>query len=307
MGQVAPVRPGAVLCRAHAGASVRAGPGPREHRTPAVGSGTSAALVVLGKRRDGASCHEQRAGVWPSRHQGGASDQESAAGGRRPGRRATLAATAATSRPGVAVSGPEPNRDSRRPAAVSPRRWSAGRRRVQARRAQDPRVPAVACGRSAGSRLRDSTRMLILVSGCLRLVLPRRVWRERCTVPATVLTVPDLVLCSAGGASPSKPWPLPSGEGNHGQRRRRTAARAATPAAGAGGDPSPLRRDGRPHGLPVRADEAEEPERSPRPLLPPAPPVASSPSASWHVPAGGGGRPRGTRCCSSSAACSAGS
>src|SRR4029453_4461076 len=44
--------------------------------------------------------------------------------------------------------------------------------------------------------------------------------------------------------------------GEHGQRRRRTAARAATPAAGAGGDPSRLRRDGRPHGLPVRADEA---------------------------------------------------
>jgi hypothetical protein len=36
----------------------------------------------------------------------------------------------------------------------------------------------------------------------LRLVLPRRVWRERCNVPATVLTVPDLVLMLCRGASP---------------------------------------------------------------------------------------------------------
>jgi hypothetical protein len=54
----------------------------------------------------------------------------------------------------------------------------------------------------AGSRLRDSTRMLILVSRCLRLVLPRRVWRERCNVPATVLTVPNRVLVLCRGASP---------------------------------------------------------------------------------------------------------
>src|SRR4029450_10720655 len=70
-----------------------------------------------------------------------------------------------------------------------------------------------------------------------------------------VLTGADRVLVLCRGA-PSKQWPLPSGEGNHGQRRRRTAARAATPAAGAGGDPPHLRRAGRPNGPPVRADEA---------------------------------------------------
>jgi hypothetical protein len=137
-------------------------PGPREHRTAAVGSGASAALVVLGQRRDGPSCHEQRAGLQPSRHQGGASDQEPPAGGGRPGRRATLAATAPTSRPGVAVSGHEVLTETRRPAAVSPRRWSAGRGRVQARRAQDPQDPAVACGRSGRFPPTDSTRLLIV-------------------------------------------------------------------------------------------------------------------------------------------------
>src|SRR4029453_16722961 len=42
---------------------------------------------------------------------------------------------------------------------------------------------------------------------------------------------------------------MPWGEGTHGHRPRR----AASPAARAGRDPSQLRRDGRPHGLPVRA------------------------------------------------------
>ena len=34
-----------------------------EHRTPAVGSGASAALVGLGQRRGGPGCHGQRAGL----------------------------------------------------------------------------------------------------------------------------------------------------------------------------------------------------------------------------------------------------
>jgi hypothetical protein len=48
-----------------------------------------------------------RTGWGVSEAQGGASDQESAPGNWRPGRRATLAANAQTARPGGAVSGPE--------------------------------------------------------------------------------------------------------------------------------------------------------------------------------------------------------
>ena len=151
MGQVAPVRPGAVLCRAHAGASVRAGPGPREHRT-----------------RQSVPAHQLLWWSWGNAETVQVVTSSVLAFSRRD----TKAARAIRSRlQAVGVPAGEPRSlpphrrrgqelpyrvresltETRRPAAVSPRRWSAGRRRVQARRAQDPRVPAVACGRSAGS------------------------------------------------------------------------------------------------------------------------------------------------------------